>query len=154
MNDKIKKELEKTNYSGLRFNVLLGWVVAILAITFFFFIIPPFPKDPPSPKVTKQPAPAPQQTNRSRNVVSSEWVRVGPNEWSKTFRVFAGQCFSASATNPDQPSYRLQGRPLKDGSDWFEITETISTPTAWFRLLSKGPGYTDVLVEIKKNDAC
>ncbi|MEJ8568809.1 hypothetical protein [Elongatibacter sediminis] len=79
MNDKLKEELEKTPYSKPKFSVLLGWIIAILSIAFFFFVIPPF-----SP------------SERSKTVTMPkvrEFVRVELNkEWTDPISPPSGKC--------------------------------------------------------------
>jgi hypothetical protein len=92
---------------------------------------------------------APAVGNSSRQVFA-----VTETEWSTPTRVVNGTCFKAWAEKFGSPREKVQVSTLENPTIWADLDGYAGMPIAWVRVGSRGPGPTEVIVEVRPDGQC
>lgn len=140
MNDKLKEELQKTRYTKPNIGGLFGWIVAIVALSFFFFIIPPF-KDKSTATSTERTLP------KVREVVRRELDK----HWSEPITPPPGKCGWYQTVNEDNRLSTSAQKKVTNGWEYVDLGKKHLGHTNRFRATYE---YSYMMYEFRNPGDC
>ncbi len=88
------------------------------------------------------------------NGLTRQVFAVTETEWSTPTRVVNGICFKAWAQKFGSPREKVQVSTLENPTTWADLDGYAGMSIAWVRVGSRGPGPTEVIVELRPDGQC